>query len=41
LKVVLITGAMARAVLYAISQAADVDVNEMIIRSVRSAGHAF
>lgn len=33
--------AIARAVLYAISQPADVDVNEMIIRSVRSAGHAF
>jgi NADP-dependent 3-hydroxy acid dehydrogenase YdfG len=33
--------AIANAVLYAISQPADVDVNEMIIRSVRSAGHAF
>ena len=33
--------AVARAVLYAISQPADVDVNEMIIRTVRSAGHAF
>lgn len=33
--------AIARAVLYAMSQPADVDVNEMIIRSVRSAGHAF
>jgi NADP-dependent 3-hydroxy acid dehydrogenase YdfG len=33
--------AIARAVLYAISQPADVDVNEMIVRSVRSAGHAF
>jgi NADP-dependent 3-hydroxy acid dehydrogenase YdfG len=33
--------AIAHAVLYAISQPADVDVNEMIIRSVRSAGHAF
>ena len=33
--------AIARAVLYAISQPEDVDVNEMIIRSVRSAGHAF
>ncbi len=33
--------AIARAVLYAISQPADVDVSEMIIRSVRSAGHAF
>ena len=35
------TNAVANAVLYAISQPADVDVNEMIIRSVRSAGHAF
>jgi NADP-dependent 3-hydroxy acid dehydrogenase YdfG len=35
------TNAIARAVLYAISQPDDVDVNEMIIRSVRSAGHAF
>jgi NADP-dependent 3-hydroxy acid dehydrogenase YdfG len=35
------TEAIARAVLYAISQPADVDVNEMIVRSVRSAGHAF
>lgn len=33
--------AIANAVLYAISQPDDVDVNEMIIRSVRSAGHAF
>jgi NADP-dependent 3-hydroxy acid dehydrogenase YdfG len=33
--------AIARAVLYAIFQPADVDVNEMIIRTVRSAGHAF
>lgn len=33
--------AIAHAVLYAISQPADVDVNEMVIRSVRSAGHAF
>ena len=33
--------AIARAVLYAVSQPVDVDVNEMIIRSVRSAGHAF
>ena len=33
--------AIANAVHYAISQPADVDVNEMIIRSVRSAGHAF
>jgi NADP-dependent 3-hydroxy acid dehydrogenase YdfG len=35
------TNAIANAVLYAVSQPADVDVNEMIIRSVRSAGHAF
>jgi NADP-dependent 3-hydroxy acid dehydrogenase YdfG len=35
------TNAIANAVLYAISQPDDVDVNEMIIRSVRSAGHAF
>ena len=33
--------AIANAVLYAISQPDDVDVNEMIIRSVRSSGHAF
>ena len=33
--------AVANAVLYAISQPDDVDVNEMIIRSVRSAGHSF
>jgi len=33
--------AIANAVLYAISQPDDVDVNEMIIRTVRSAGHAF
>jgi NADP-dependent 3-hydroxy acid dehydrogenase YdfG len=33
--------AIANAILYAISQPDDVDVNEMIIRSVRSAGHAF
>jgi NADP-dependent 3-hydroxy acid dehydrogenase YdfG len=33
--------AIARAVLYAISQPADVDVSEMIIRPARSAGHAF
>ncbi len=39
--VALAADAIARAVLYAISQPADVDVNEMIIRSVRSAGHAF
>jgi NADP-dependent 3-hydroxy acid dehydrogenase YdfG len=35
------TKAIANAVLYAVSQPEDVDVNEMIIRSVRSAGHAF
>jgi NADP-dependent 3-hydroxy acid dehydrogenase YdfG len=35
------TNAIAKAVLYAISQPDDVDVNEMIIRTVRSAGHAF
>ena len=35
------TTAIANAVLYAISQPDDVDINEMIIRSVRSAGHAF
>ncbi len=35
------TRAIANAVLYAIDQPADVDVNEMIIRTVRSAGHAF
>lgn len=35
------TRAIANAVLYAISQPDDVDVNEMIVRSVRSAGHAF
>jgi NADP-dependent 3-hydroxy acid dehydrogenase YdfG len=35
------TKAIANAVLYAVSQPDDVDVNEMIIRSVRSAGHAF
>jgi NADP-dependent 3-hydroxy acid dehydrogenase YdfG len=39
--VALDTKAIANAVLYAISQPDDVDVNEMIIRSVRSAGHAF
>ncbi len=35
------TNAISHAVLYAIDQPADVDVNEMIIRTVRSAGHAF
>lgn len=33
--------AIANAVLYAISQPDDVDVNEMLIRTVRRAGHAF
>jgi NADP-dependent 3-hydroxy acid dehydrogenase YdfG len=33
--------AVANAVSYVVSQPADVDVNEIIIRSVRSAGHAF
>jgi NADP-dependent 3-hydroxy acid dehydrogenase YdfG len=33
--------AVARAVLYAISQPSDVDVGEVILRPVRSAGHAF
>jgi len=33
--------AIARAVLYAISQPADVDVSEMIIRPASSVGHAF
>jgi NADP-dependent 3-hydroxy acid dehydrogenase YdfG len=35
------TNAVAKAVDYIISQPADVDVNEIIIRTVRSAGHAF
>ena len=35
------TNAVANAINYVISQPADVDVNEMIIRTVRSAGHAF
>jgi NADP-dependent 3-hydroxy acid dehydrogenase YdfG len=35
------TNAVAKAVNYIISQPVDVDVNEIIIRSVRSAGHAF
>ena len=35
------TNAVAKALNYIISQPADVDVNEIIIRSVRSAGHAF
>jgi NADP-dependent 3-hydroxy acid dehydrogenase YdfG len=35
------TNAIANAVQYVISQPGDVDVNEMIVRSVRSAGHAF
>jgi NADP-dependent 3-hydroxy acid dehydrogenase YdfG len=33
--------AVARAVLYAVSQPADVDVSEVIVRPVSSAGHAF
>lgn len=33
--------AIANAVLFAISQPPDVDVNELIVRSVRSQGHAF
>jgi NADP-dependent 3-hydroxy acid dehydrogenase YdfG len=39
--IALSSDAIARAVLYVISQPADVDVNEMIIRTVRSEGHAF
>jgi NADP-dependent 3-hydroxy acid dehydrogenase YdfG len=35
------TNAVAKAVNYIIEQPADVDVNEIIVRSVRSAGHAF
>jgi NADP-dependent 3-hydroxy acid dehydrogenase YdfG len=35
------TNAVAKAVNYTIEQPADVDVNEIIVRSVRSAGHAF
>ena len=35
------TNAVANAINYVISQPADVDVNEIIIRTVRSAGHAF
>jgi NADP-dependent 3-hydroxy acid dehydrogenase YdfG len=35
------TNAVAKAVNYIVSQPEDVDVNEIIIRSVRSAGHAF
>jgi NADP-dependent 3-hydroxy acid dehydrogenase YdfG len=35
------TNAVAKAVNYVIDQPTDVDVNEIIIRSVRSAGHAF
>jgi NADP-dependent 3-hydroxy acid dehydrogenase YdfG len=35
------TNAVAKAVSYIISQPDDVDVNEIIIRTVRSAGHAF
>lgn len=33
--------AIANAVLYAVSQPEDVDVNEIIVRTVRSARHAF
>jgi NADP-dependent 3-hydroxy acid dehydrogenase YdfG len=33
--------AIANAVLYAVSQPEDVDVNEIIVRAVRSARHAF
>jgi NADP-dependent 3-hydroxy acid dehydrogenase YdfG len=40
-QIALSADAIARGVLYASSQPADVDVNELIIRSVRSAGHAF
>ncbi len=39
--IALSANAIANAVLYAISQPDDVDVGEMIIRSVRSAGHPF
>ena len=39
--IALSANAIANAVLYAVSQPDDVDVNEMIIRSVRSAGHVF
>jgi NADP-dependent 3-hydroxy acid dehydrogenase YdfG len=39
--IALATNAVANAIDYVISQPADVDVNEMIIRTVRSAGHAF
>jgi NADP-dependent 3-hydroxy acid dehydrogenase YdfG len=39
--IALATNAIANAIDYVISQPADVDVNEMIIRTVRSAGHAF
>lgn len=35
------TNAVANAVNYAVSQPDDVDVNEIILRTVRSAGHAF
>ena len=40
-KTALTPDAIARAVLYAISQPADVDVGEVIVRPTRSAGHAF
>jgi len=39
--IALSANAIARAVLYAISQPADVDVNEIMVRTVRSVGHAF
>ena len=39
--IALATNAVANAVRYAIDQPADVDVSEIIVRSVRSAGHAF
>ncbi len=39
--IALSANAIANAVLYAISQPDDVDVGEMFIRSVRSAGHPF
>jgi len=40
-RIALDAGAIAQAVLYAVSQPDDVDVNEMIVRTVRSVGHAF
>ena len=35
------TNAVANAIHYSISQPVDVDVNEIILRTVRSTGHAF